>query len=144
MPQENKMRFSPNPTVQKDNMVENERVETFWSSKNNTKEGHERKMKSKDIQERFSHKIQKRCTSSTEAMNLGKTQKARNSSRLKGLINRMNSQTDIHSNSQMETKTNLPLTHRGAHNEYNQIGNGLLGSTNDAIGSINKKPSKML
>ena len=56
----------------------------------------------------------------------------------------MNSQTDIHSNSQIETKTNVPLTHRGAHNEYNQIGNGLLGSTNDAIGSINKKPSKML
>jgi len=57
MPQENKMRFSPAPTKQKDNMVENDRVETFWSSKNNTKEGLERKMKSKDIQERFSHKI---------------------------------------------------------------------------------------
>ena len=55
----------------------------------------------------------------------------------------MNSQTDIHTNTHIESRANISLTQRGTHNEYNQIGNGLLGSSNDVVGSINKKASKM-
>ena len=44
------MRFSPAPANKKENIIENERVDTFWSSKNTTKDQLEpRKMKPKDI-----------------------------------------------------------------------------------------------